>query len=110
MWDEVETHLLGKNVFLETSFTSAFLPPERLARMIQAHGSQNVCFGTDWPWNDPAAERAHFANIGLTDDDVANIQYRTALRMLGEGESGTWDTGIGSWESDSTPQTQVPRH
>jgi predicted TIM-barrel fold metal-dependent hydrolase len=86
MWDAVEQHLLGKNVFLETSFTSAFLPPERLAEMIRTHGSQNVCFGTDWPWNDPAAERVHFANLGLSEEDVKNIEYRTALRILREDD------------------------
>jgi predicted TIM-barrel fold metal-dependent hydrolase len=86
MWDEVEQHLLGKNVFLETSFTSAFLPPQRLADMIHKHGSEKICFGTDWPWNDPAAERAHFANLGLSDDDLRNIEYRTAKRLLRERE------------------------
>jgi predicted TIM-barrel fold metal-dependent hydrolase len=86
MWDEVERHLLGKNVFLETSFTSAFLPAERLADMVRRHGSQNICFGTDWPWNDQAAERAHFANLGLSEDDVKNIEYRTAQNLLREHE------------------------
>ena len=86
MWDDVEKHLLGKNVFLETSFTSAFLPPERLAGMIRKHGSHNVCFGTDWPWNDQTAERAHFANLGLSEDDVKNIEYRAAQQLLRERE------------------------
>ncbi|MBN1555540.1 MAG: amidohydrolase family protein [Phycisphaerae bacterium] len=88
MWDEVEEHLLGKNVFLETSFTSAFLPPERLADMIRKHGSEKVCFGTDWPWNDQAAERAIFAGLGFSEDDVQNIEYRSALRLLGEKNEG----------------------
>ncbi|MBN1943686.1 MAG: amidohydrolase [Phycisphaerae bacterium] len=86
MWDEVEKHLLGTNVFLETSFTSAFLDPQRLVRMILTHGSDKVCFGTDWPWNDPAAEWEHFAGLGLSEDDLQNLASRSAERLLREHE------------------------
>lgn len=84
MWDEVEKHLLGKNVFLETSFTSAFLSRPRLAEMIRRHGSHKVCFGTDWPWNDQTAERAFWANLGLDAEDLRNLESLSAARLLGE--------------------------
>ncbi len=83
MWDDVEKHLLGKNVYLETSFSMAFLDAARFRSMIEIHGPRNVCFGTDWPWNDQRQERAALEALGLSRSTLDEIEFAAAAELLG---------------------------
>ncbi len=81
-WNEVEEHLVGKNVYLETSFGLTHMPPDQFKRIVEKHGEDKICFGSDWPWNDPAKEMARIK--GLVDDDTFNkIIFKNASRLLG---------------------------
>ena len=42
MWDQVEEHLLEKDLYLDTSLSARFCPPEQYARMIRQHDSQRI--------------------------------------------------------------------
>ncbi len=81
-WDEVETYLIGKNVFLDTSMAMDFLPAERCKEMIRAHGSQKILFGSDSPWQPPAAILVYLREMGLSEEELADITHRNALRLL----------------------------
>ncbi|MFP4106392.1 MAG: amidohydrolase family protein [Phycisphaerae bacterium] len=83
MWDEVEELLIGTPALLETSFSSQFLQPERMCRMIRNHGVDKVCFGTDWPWNGQAAEISKLQDSGLDKSELSKVLYGNAARMLG---------------------------
>ena len=89
MWDEVETTLLGKDVWLDTSYTvgpsetSARLPDERLVRLIRRHGVERVLFGTDTPWDDQLKEVEAFRRLPLTDDEREAIFGLNAMALLG---------------------------
>lgn len=50
MWDEVERHLLGRDIYLETSLTHRGLASEQLRRLMDGHPSDRVLFGSDGPW------------------------------------------------------------
>lgn len=56
MWDDVEKHLIGQNVWLDTSFTVGRLNNAQFARMVAAHPQDKVLFGTDFPLTDPSKE------------------------------------------------------
>lgn len=83
MWDEVEEHLIGRNLYLDTSFTLSFLPAERFVRMARKHGIEKVLFGTDSPWADQGTEVGLLEATGLTDEELDVVFYDNAARLLG---------------------------
>lgn len=82
-WDEFERVLIGRNVYIETSFTTLHLPPERVAHLIRRHGIDRVLFGTDWPWADQAEERDRIAALGLSKAELSALYWGNAARLLG---------------------------
>ena len=83
MWDEVEATLLGRDVWLDTSYTVGRLSDERLVDMIRRHGIERVLFGTDTPWEDQAKEVEAFRRLPLTGDEREAIFSTNAMALLG---------------------------
>jgi len=83
MWDQVEEHLIGKEVYLETSFSLGELGAERASGMIRRHGVEKVFFGTDWPWAGQAEELGRLGRLALTKAEVRAILSDNVLRLLG---------------------------
>jgi hypothetical protein len=82
-WDAVEQHLIGTGVYMETSFTMSYLPPERLVEMIRRHGVDNVLFGTDWPWARQDTEVTALHKLPLTREERHQILSANAAKLLG---------------------------
>jgi len=82
-WDEVERHLLGRPVWLDTSFSLAYLPDDRARRLLAAHPAGRILFGTDSPWADQAAEVARLRALGLPEDLERRILGGNARELLG---------------------------
>jgi uncharacterized protein len=51
-WAEVETHLLGRAVFLDVSCTFDFIEPAQARRILDRHPPDRLLFGSDSPWVD----------------------------------------------------------
>jgi hypothetical protein len=81
-WNEVETSLLGRDVYFETSFSLFRMEPDRARGLIARHGADKVLFGTDWPWNDQADEIARVQSLGLDEADTRRILYGNAAKLL----------------------------
>ncbi len=81
-WDGVERHLVGRDVYFETSFAARLLGLERAADMIRRHGAGRVMFGTDWPWNAHSEDVADIMALDLTDDQKQAILGPNAARLL----------------------------
>lgn len=84
-WDEVEEDLLGREIFLDTSYTYHALGPERLGSLIRRHGARRILFGTDSPWMDQASAVAEIRGLGLTPAEEAAVLGGNAQALL-EGE------------------------
>ena len=82
-WEAVEKHLVGRDVYLETSFSLDELGPQRAADLIRRHGVDKVCFGSDWPWKDQGEALAIVKGIGLTDQETRAVLYSNAAAILG---------------------------
>lgn len=82
MWNEVERHLIGRDVWLETSFTLAWLPREDFVRMARRHGIQRVLFGTDSPWADQGEEIQRLLHSGLSPAELQAVFHDNAVRIL----------------------------
>jgi predicted TIM-barrel fold metal-dependent hydrolase len=64
-WDEVEEHLLGREIYFDTSYSFDVLGPEKMVRLICEHGPEKILFGTDSPWTDQKREVQKFRNLEL---------------------------------------------
>lgn len=82
-WDEVERLLVGRDVYLDTCYSLPDLGPERALRMIRAHGTDKVLFGSDSPWADPADDLAFLRALSLEPDERDAILGGNTVRVLG---------------------------
>lgn len=98
-WDEVWTQLVGRRVFLETSFTlrpDGGLTPREFSELVCAHGAHRVLFGTDAPLADIAGEIYAIRSLDLASSDKEQVLWRNAIRLLrlprriDEGLQGGW--------------------
>ena len=83
MWDDVDRHLVGRNLYLETSFTLSWLEPSKFTDMARRHGIERVLFGTDSPWADQGREIELVSRSGLTEDELGKVFAANADRLLG---------------------------
>jgi hypothetical protein len=82
-WDEARTHLAGRPVYLETSYTLGRCREDLLAEVLSVHPPEYLLFGTDAPWRDQAADVARVAALPVSDDLKRRILSENGHRLLG---------------------------
>ena len=86
MLDEAERTLLGQeNVLVDTTWPPSLreLTPDTLTAIIGKQGAHKVCFGTDYPLVDMAAESEYLASLPLTSPQLEGILGENARRFIG---------------------------
>lgn len=83
MWDDVETYLVGTNIYLDTAFIKDYIDPEQCRRIIENHGAERILFGSDSPWERPADTLAFLQSMGLSQEQLDCITHKNATRLLG---------------------------
>jgi hypothetical protein len=81
-WDAVERYLIGKPIYMETSFSVQYLPPEQLRRMLLAHPPEYLLFGSDSPWTDQVAQIEALSALGLGEALEKKIFFENAQTLL----------------------------
>lgn len=84
-WQEATEHLLGSEVYIDTSMATQYMPPAHVAELIARHDPRRVLFGTDWPWGGQDEDLAGLARCGLSDDALERILYQNAADLLAGG-------------------------
>ncbi|SHK52846.1 hypothetical protein SAMN05443637_107201 [Pseudonocardia thermophila] len=84
-FEEAAEIVIGLPVHLDTSWppSLATLDPKRVRQIIEKHGPDRICFASDWPMADPAAEIAAIRDLGLSDEDTDAILGGNLARLLG---------------------------
>ena len=82
-WDGVARHLVGSEIYFDTSFSYAELGAAGMARLIQDHGADRVLFGTDSPWTSQQEELISIRSLRLLPAERDRILYRNAFALLG---------------------------
>jgi len=98
-WEEVEAHIVGRDVWLDTSFSILPIAPapgttrkpeenpplsrEQFLRMVRRHGTDHVLFGTDSPWSGQKESLDALRKSGLDAGELAAILGENAERLLG---------------------------
>lgn len=82
VWDEVEEHLLGKDIYLDTSFFFGYLPGEKAKEMILAHRADRLLFGTDFPLVDQEKDIGHIRQLDIPKELKEKMLFRNAQELL----------------------------
>ncbi|NLY43216.1 MAG: amidohydrolase family protein [Clostridiaceae bacterium] len=82
-WDEVEKHLVGKDIYFDTSFAVGIMDNEQAKRIICNHGYSRVLFGSDSPWEDQGRSVQCIKNLCLGPEIEEAIFYKNAVELLG---------------------------
>lgn len=81
-WDKVEQLMIGKNIFMETSFSFGWIPEEKIKELILKHPSDYILFGSDSPWADQGKEIENLKKLGLPKELMEKIFYLNAEKLL----------------------------
>ena len=82
MWDEVERYLLGREIYLDTSYVRTFMDDGRALRMMREHGIDRILFATDAPWADQKEELSWIASLGFSEEEIAKILCENGAKLL----------------------------
>lgn len=83
-WDAVATHLLGRPLYMEISYSLPILGKERSRDLLTRHPREYVLFGTDSPWQDQATAVQQLRGLDLGPEWERAILADNAARLLDE--------------------------
>ena len=86
MLDEAEEHLVGlPNVLIDTSWPPAVkeLAPDTLKKIVNNHGADKICFGTDYPFASQVADTDHLASLSLSSTQLDMVLGGNAAEFIG---------------------------
>ena len=73
MWELVEEHLVGEDVWFDLSYTFNRAPDEVITRLASAHGWERVVWGSDFPWMSQTEALAGLMRLGLDDATLEGV-------------------------------------
>jgi len=82
-WDDVEEHLAGSDIYLDTSMGFEYFTKDQFLRIVKKHGADKILFGTDAPWSNAVTEIAHLRSLPLPAIEIDAIIGGNAKRILG---------------------------
>lgn len=83
MYDVAYDNLYDKNCVFDVSSTLMFLEKEDAVKLIRRYGPERLVYGTDYPLWDPVTEMERFLSLGLKEDEIERICWKTPARVLG---------------------------
>ncbi len=81
-WDEVEEHLVGRNLYFDTSFSLGHMTAEQWQRICRTHGFDRILFGTDSPWTDQS-EQLDQLRAQVAGEMLRKVTSENAAQLLG---------------------------
>ena len=81
-WNDVEEYLLGRDIYLDTSYSYPDLEQDKMERIIKGHGVDKILFGSDSPWKDQKKEVQNIKSLNLNKEDFDMILYRNSQKLL----------------------------
>jgi len=66
LWNEVERDLVGRNLLFDISYTTDKAPVEQLRRIVLAHGTDKILWGSDFPWQSQMMALQGLRALGLS--------------------------------------------
>jgi len=82
-WDEAEALLVGQDVCLDISYVFGHCSDEQIARMVRAHGTDRILWGSDFPWESERHALAGLDRLALSADERQAVLCGNVQRVLG---------------------------
>ena len=82
VWDKVVNTLLGRKIWLDTSFSIREAGKMEFRRIIDNHPRDYLLFGTDSPWLDQKEELDAWKALDIPDEFKEKILFKNAERLL----------------------------
>lgn len=82
-YDASEAMLMGQPVYLDMSYSLLHMDPGQLTRMIRAHGTRRILFGSDSPWTSQKKDVAQFRALDeFTEEEQEQMLSGNAAKLL----------------------------
>jgi predicted TIM-barrel fold metal-dependent hydrolase len=81
-WEEVEKYLLGKEIYMEISYSLGMLSDDKARYFFKTHPADYLLFGSDSPWDDQAKAIAYLRSFKLGQELEEKILFKNAARLL----------------------------
>ncbi len=82
-WDEVEEHLVGKDVYFDTGVVLNRMSEEQFLRILKNHGADRILFATDSPWSGQKEFIRILKEMPLEENMKEAVFGENACRLLG---------------------------
>ena len=83
MFDEVEKHLCGKNIYFDLAFMNDMnIDTETLNRLVQRHNEDCILYGSDSPWCDQGEMIEIVQNLSVSEEAKKKIFHKNAEKLL----------------------------
>ena len=82
-WDDVEKYLVGRNIYLDTSFVAGYIDEQQAHRIILNHGTDKILFGSDCPWQNARDTATYVQSFHLGEAAEKLIFAENAKTFLG---------------------------
>jgi uncharacterized protein len=76
--------LVGKDVYIDTSFAAGYCTDAQVREMLARHDTQRIVFGSDAPWGGMRKQIGFVENLPTTDAVKERIFYGNAAVLLGD--------------------------
>jgi predicted TIM-barrel fold metal-dependent hydrolase len=88
MTEEAKKHLLGKEVYIDTSYPPGlcFQPKDWVLDLIHRHDPDRILFGTDTPFARQKEDVEYLLSLPLSDDLKEKILWKNGMKLLGMGK------------------------
>ncbi len=89
MLDEARKHLIGKNVYIDTSYPPGlcFESKDRILDMIQRHDPHRILFGTDTPYARQREDAEYILSLPVPPELKEKILWKNGCKLLGLSEA-----------------------
>lgn len=81
-WDEVADLLIGKQIYMDISFSLHMLPREKAKDMLERHPPNYILFGSDSPWADQKSAIEQVKALDLSPERQQALLGDNATRLL----------------------------
>ena len=81
-WDQAWKHLVGRELYFDTSSSIFKLGADNAAKIVRAHGAEKILFASDYPAVRPEQAIADVLAMKLTEKENEQIFYLNARRIL----------------------------
>ena len=82
LWPEVKEYLLGKDIYLDTSFFFDYLPPAEVKELLINHRQDRLLFGTDFPLIDQGKDLSFLNSLDIPIGLKKKILFSNAAGLL----------------------------